>query len=278
VTVALSGATSMLGKRVAKRFSARGRVVSIGRRDDADILIDLRELRAPAATEIRADVMIHCAATFLGTGLDNFVENEIVNAVGCLRITQLAAAMKCRQFIYLSTVSALPENCSGNSYGLSKRHGEENLEIACKEVGIGLTILRITQLYDEAGEARKHQPMLYRIMDSACLDQPFHLFGDSNPVRNFLFVEDLVGVIEGVVDYRVTGAHSVVHPLSYPLSEIVAMAFESFGRTPQIIRCPHKPSIPAVWYPRDTALYDMIHYWPKVDLRKGVDMIRDRMR
>jgi nucleoside-diphosphate-sugar epimerase len=186
--------------------------------------------------------------------------------------------MKCQHLIYVGTVSALPENVRGNSYGLSKRHGEENLELACAELGIDLTILSVTQIYDDLGEARKHQPGFYRIIDCAREGRPFQFFGDKDPLRNLLFVEDLVSVIERVMECRVTGSYAVVHPVSHRFSEIVAMAFEVFGRTACIVRCPDKPAIPSIWYPTDTALYDLIGYWPETDLRTGIAMIRDRMQ
>jgi nucleoside-diphosphate-sugar epimerase len=278
VTVAVSGSASMLGKRIAKRLGARCGVVSVGRHSGSDIVMDLRDPVSATPSGLMAEVMIHCAASFGGNRIEEMIENEVVNAVGCLRIAQLAAAIKCRHLIDVSTISALAENVGGSSYGLSKRHGQENLELACGELGIDLTILSVTQIYDDLGEARKHQPMLYRIIDCARAGRPFQFFGSKDPSRNFLFVEDLVSVIERVMDGRAAGSYAVVHPVSYRLSEIVAMAFEVFGRTAEIVSCPDKPDIPSVWYPADTALYDLINYRPETDLRAGIAMIRDRMQ
>lgn len=267
----------MLGQRIVKRLGASGPIVSVGRRAGSDIVIDLRDSQASSPLT-KAEVMIHCAASFGGNRIEELIENELVNAVGCLRIAQLAAAMRCRHLIYVSTISALAENVRGSSYGLSKRHGQENLELACRELGMDLTSLSATQLYDDLGEARKHQPMLYRIIDYARAGRAFQFFGDKDPLRNFLFVEDLVSVIERVMDCRAAGSYTVVHPISYRFSQIVAMAFEVFGRSPEIVSCPDKPGIPSVWYPADTALYDLINYRPETDLRTGLAMIRDRMQ
>jgi nucleoside-diphosphate-sugar epimerase len=266
----------MLGKRILKRLGARYALVTVGRRAGAGVVMDLRD-PVSVSPSARAEVMIHCAASFGGNRIDELIENELVNGVGCLRIAQLAAAMQCRHLIYVSTVSALDKNVRGSSYGLSKRHGQENLELACGKLGIDLTSLSVTQVYDDLGEARKHQPMLYRIVDCAREGRPFQFFGDRDPVRNLLFVEDLVSVIERVIALPVTGSYAVVHPVSYHFSEIVAMAFEVFGKSAEIVSCPDKPSIPSVWYPQDTALYDLITYRPETDLRTGIAMIRDRM-
>jgi nucleoside-diphosphate-sugar epimerase len=267
----------MLGKRIIQRLGARYALVSVGRRGASDIVMDLGDPVSVTPNGRTADVMIHCAASFGGNRIEEVIENEVVNAVGCLRIAQLAAALRCRHLVYVSTIFALAENVRGRSYGLSKRHGQENLELACGELGMDLTILSVTQVYDDLGEARKHQPILYRIIDCAREGRAFQFFGDQDPLRNLLFVEDLVSVIERVVDRRATGSHAVVHPVSYRFSQIVALAFSVFGRSPNIVRCPDKPSIPSYWYPADTALYDLIGYRPETDLRTGIAMIRDRM-
>ena len=277
MTVAVSGPGSMVGKRILKRLGTRCALLSVGRSNDSDIVMNLAELASPSLSGQTAEVMIHCAASFGGNRIEDLIENEVTNAIGCLRIAQLAAAMKCRHLIYVGTVSALAENVRGNSYGLSKRHGQENLELACAELGIDLTILWVTQLYDDVGEARKHQPTFYRIIDCAREGRPFQFFGDKDPLRNLLFVEDLVSVIECVMERRATGSYAVVHPVSHRFSEIIAMAFEVFDRRVDILHCPDKPAIPSVWYPTDMALYDLIGYRPETELRTGIAMIRDRM-
>ena len=268
----------MVGKRILNRLGTRSRVVTVGRHPDADIVMDLADAIVVPANGRTADTMIHCAASFGGGSIEESIENELVNAVGCLRIAGLAAAMACRHLIYVSSVSACSENLRGNSYGLSKRHGQENLELACLELGINLTTLLVTQLYDDLGEARAHQPGFYRIIDCAREGSPFSFYGHDDPLRNLLFVEDLVSVIERIVDRRVNGSFSVIHPVSYHFSNIVSLAYEVFGRKLKIIRCLDKPDIPAVWYPPpDSALYDGISYQPGTDLRTGIAMIRDRM-
>ena len=268
----------MLGKRIVQRLGARCELVSVGRHGDCDIPMDLGDPVSASPNGGTADVMIHCAASFGGNRIEELIENEVVNAVGCLRIAQLAAEMKCRHLIYISTVGALPENARGSSYGLSKRHGQENLELACGELGMELTSLAVTQIYDDLGEARKHQPTLYRIIDCAREGRTFPLFGDKDPLRNLLFVEDLVSVIERVMDRQATGSYAVVHPVSHRFSQIVDLVFEVFEKSANVLRCPDKPGIPSVHYPADTTLYDLINYRPETDLRTGIAMIRDRMQ
>jgi len=277
MTVAVSGSGSMIGKRLVRRLEPTCTILSVGRGAGSNITMDLESCVSALPAARTTDVVVHCAASFGGKGIEELIANEMVNAVGCLRIAQLAAAMRCRHLVNVSSVFELPENAHKNSYGLSKRHGQENLELACGELGIDLTTLLVTHVYDDLGEARKHQPMFYRIIDCARDGRVFSFFGENDPLRNFLFVEDLVSVIERVIRDRITGGYAVVHPVSYRISQIVDMAFEAFGSNPSVVRCPDKPNIPTVWYPADTTLYGLINYCPETDLRTGIELVRDRM-
>jgi nucleoside-diphosphate-sugar epimerase len=267
----------MIGKRIIRRLSHSCSIISVGRAADAEIAVDLSSPASGLLPPKAADVMIHCAASFAGNRIEELIENELVNAVGCLRIAQIAAAIGCRHLIFLSSVSACQENARGSSYGLSKKHGQENLELACRELKIDLTSLQITQVYDDLGEARRHQPMFYRIIDCARDSRDFAVFGQNDPLRNLLFVEDLVSIIERVMNHRLAGSYNVVHPVSYSISAIAKMVFEVFGANSRVVLCPEKPAIPAVLYPSDTTLYRLIEYEPETDLRTGITLIRDRL-
>lgn len=266
----------MIGRRLADRLVTSRRILTVGRSPGSDIALDLGadEPLDPGSTE--ADVMIHCASAFGSNSIEDSIQNELVNSAGCLRVAQLAALLRCLHLIYLSSISAHPKNSNATSYGLSKRHGRENLELACGVAGIGLTTLSIAQVYDELGDARKHQPLFYHILDCARTGRDFVLFGKNDPLRNLLFIEDLVTVIERVVCRRITGAYNVVHPTSYRISEIAQIAFDVFRAGGSVVRVPEKPDPVSVWYPHDASVFPAIDYEPETDLRSGINLIARR--
>lgn len=265
----------MVGRRLWKRLASRYFVRTTGRIDDTDIFFDLIVDSEPDI-EGSFDVIIHCAASFSGNSVDDMLQNEQVNALGAIRVCRLAERVGCQHILYLSTTSSydVPENGYFGSYGLSKRHGQENIEFFCRRNGLAFTSLLPTQLYDESGEARKHQPFLYHILDSAAAQRSVCLYGSNDPLRNFLFVEDLVKIIELVIEKRVEGVFSCAHPRSYRLSEIVEMAFAVYGGLAKFEFLPEKPDVPTVYFPREDTLYRALNYFPETDLRAGMEMIR----
>ena len=140
----------MVGRRLHRRLSRTSVVKTAGRDEGADVPFDLAVPFVPPANALTFDVVIHCAGSFGGDGLDDAVNNEIVNAVGSLRVAQLAQAVRCRHVISVNSLSICdhPENQYFGSYGLSKKHGHENLAWGCRTLGLEYTALLASQLYD----------------------------------------------------------------------------------------------------------------------------------
>jgi nucleoside-diphosphate-sugar epimerase len=280
VKILLIGNTSMVAKRLRPHLAALGTVLLAGRGTDVDLQCDLETSCQLCGDLNEADIIVHCAASFEGNDLDGAIKNEMVNAVGSFRVAQLAVALHCRHVVYVSSIFSHehPQNGYFGSYGLSKRHGQENLEWACRREGIGCATLHVAQIYDEYGEARKHQPMFYRIMDAAKSGKDVHLFGGTDPERNFVFVEDVAEVVARVVARGITGAHPVVHPVSNRLAEIARHAFDVFGTNGTVLFLKDKPALPNVFVPPRNDLYERIQYAPKTDIVAGIRLIREHLR
>ena len=72
------------------------------------------------------------------------------------------------------------------------------------------------------------------------------LFGSADPVRNFLFVDDLVEIVERIIERQVFGCFACAHPNSYKLSELLTIANEVFGSSSEIHFSKEKKDIPSV--------------------------------
>jgi len=247
--------------------------VPAGRGDRDEIRLDLTSSYTSPENAETFDAIVHCAAAFGGGGLEQAVQNQLTNAVGALRVAQFALDAHCSHVVHISSVSALAENAVQSSYGLSKRHGQECLEWACRETGIAFTALQPSQLYDECGQARKHQPLFYHIIDCARAGRDFTLYGTKDPVRNYLFVHDLVRVIEAVVEKGILGCFPVVHTGFYRVSEIAVAATDVFGKGGKVVRRPDMPDLSDIVFPEDYRIYECTDAWPAVDLREGIGLI-----
>jgi nucleoside-diphosphate-sugar epimerase len=270
------GSTSMIAKRLRDQLTDLGPVRMAGRDEGADVRFDLAADYAPGSHRDTTDVIIHCAAAFEGDEPAAAVRNELVNSVGALRVAQLARDTECQHLVYVSSLFIYdhPQNGYFGSYGLSKRHGQENLEWACRQSGVAYTALMATQIYDEFGEARRGQPLFYRIIDAAKSGNDVTLYGTADPERNFLFLGDFAEIMRRVVTRRITGSHPVLHPKSHRLSEIAQTAFEVFDKGGKVVFQRDKPDIPGVYIPAAGDLSAQIEYTPPTGLATGIELIK----
>jgi len=278
--VLIVGSRSMVGKRLQRRLGPSFSVKTAGRGNTADLTFDLAAPFVPPADAGTFDVVIHCAGAFGANTLDEAVRNETINAVGSLRVAELAHAVGCHHLISVNSISIYnhPENQYFGSYGLSKKHGHENLLWGCEQLGIGYTSLLVSQIYDEYGEARRHQPLLYHIVDCARSGAEVVLFGRVSPRRNFIFIEDVAAVVQGVIEQSVLGTFAVLASESPTLVEVAETAFRVFGTLPRIKRLTDKPDPQTIHLPDDRRIYDRLGWHAATTLESGLALVRDHVR
>lgn len=269
------GSTSTLGKAIAQALTRHGPVQLAGRRE-ANIVFDLSRLDSPVC-EQSFDVVVHAAADFGGAEPDDLVRAEQVNSVGALAACRLAEQCGARHFILLSSRWAAhqAQDPYYGIYALSKRHAEEVVSLYCQSRGMALTILRISQVYDSQAQCRIHQPLLYAIADSAAAGNTVKLYGSNDPRRNYLHVDDLAEICARVAEQRVEGLHNLGHPEDPRLSQIARAAFEAFGQPVDVQFLPDRADIPDLpMFACAHALFERIGYAPKVDIRRGFELMR----
>ncbi|QIB04410.1 NAD(P)-dependent oxidoreductase [Pseudomonas bijieensis] len=269
------GSTSVVGKAVAQALSRCGPVKLAGRRE-ADITFDLSS-PVPCACDEHFDVVVLAAADFGGRQPDDLVRAELVNSVGALAACRLAEQCGARHFILLSSRSACDQTTDPyfGIYSLSKRHAEEVASLYCQERGMALTVLRISQVYDDGGQCRLHQPLLYAIADKAQVGRTVELYGSNDARRNYVHLSDLAEVCARLAERGVAGLYNCGHPESPRLSEIAQAAFEAFGKPVDVRFLPEKSDIPDL-PPFDCAhqLYEQIGFTPRIDVRRGFELMR----
>lgn len=270
------GSTSVIGRALANRCERLGRVDFAGRRQ-AHIFMNLTEWQTLTQTDVFYDVVVHAAADFGGSGDEDLVRAELVNAVGTLNVCRLTRAVGAKHLIILSSLSATykPTNPFYDIYAISKRHSEELAAFYCAKHEIPLTILRPSQVYDAAGACRNHQPFLYFVADKAEAGEDISLHGTHDAVRNYLNLEDLAEVCARVIERHCLGVFSCCYPSSVRLSEVAQAAITAFGRGGKIEFVPDKPDLPDLPASDDFRLYDLIGYSPVTDISAGFRLIRD---
>jgi len=269
--ILITGDSGLIGGELAKSLASKYDIVGISRSAGFDITL------GDSITTLKGnfDTIIHCAASFLDDTIDSMLKNELVNSIGTLNVCKLAAERHCTHFIYTSSIFALNDykNDLNNSYGISKRHGEDNVRLFCGHNKITHTILRFSQIYDDNKKAAKHQKMLYRLIDLITGNQEIVIYGGNNPLRNYIHIDDVVEVIKRVVARNLEGEYCCVHPKS----ETILGLIKTIGhimKTEPIVRLDlSKENIKDIFLPDDLSLYKIINYYPAVDLHEGIKRI-----
>jgi len=273
--ILMVGATSVIGQCAATNLRSIGEVWLAGRRG-ADFHFDLRQWERQPEIEEAFDVVIHVAADFGGGTNDDFVRAEVVNAAGTLSVCRLAQHVQAKHLVLMSSISAAyrPGDPYYGIYALSKRHSEEVAGFFCAERGLPLTVLRPSQVYDAAGECRRHQALLYVMADRAEAGQDINLYGMHDALRNYIYLDDLAEVCCRVVEGTHTGTFALGHPKSVKLSEMANAALAAFGKGGSLRFMADKPDQADLPPIDDNTLYRQIDYWPKVDIGEGFRRIK----
>lgn len=274
--VVIVGGTSSIAKALKPKLAEFCEVITAGRAH-CDITLDLSDSIDNIVFPNDIDVVIHTAAHFAGKSAADIIEAENINVSGTIKLCQAAVSANVKHFIYISSIfsNATPNESNYSVYGISKKHSEELATYYCSLNNLPLTILKPSHLYGLEEGLRKHQPFFYSILDKAKNSEDLTLYGNNDPIRNFLFIEDLTDIIIKVIEQKVTGNFSCTQMNDITYTQIAAAAYKVFGTNGKVSFLNDKPNIPSFNYDKDDALYQKIEFYPQVNLEQGIQKLAD---
>ena len=218
--------------------------------------------------DVNPDIIIHTAAA-----LSNDVEETFeVNVIGTLNICKYAKEKNVQRLILISSLSVYErtENEYFNIYGRTKKQSEEIAEAYCAENNIELTILRLSQVYDDRGIAKANQGMLYYFIDTIKNSHEIAIFGNKNPLRNYIHIDYLTKTIQDVIEKGNSGTYNIMEDKNHTITEIAYMIFDLLKINPTINFLEDKPDIGSVYIPMENQYISDIESIP---LREGIKRI-----
>lgn len=275
--ILIIGNTSTVAKRLFENLKSKYSVFTAGRNDFADVFIDFSTGETNTKKIDSVDIVINCAASFLNNSVENAIINEKINSVGSLMVCELAQNLKAKKIIQLSSISCYDkeENEYFGFYGLSKKHADENIELFCRLNKPDCAILRFSQIYDKNCECKKHQPFLYNILDKAKNNEQIIFWGNKDVERNYIYIDDVVNIIEKIIEKNINGLYPCVYPKTYKISEIADIALKIFNNSKKREFLQDKPNIKTVFIPNDTSIYELIDYYPQINIETGFEEIKN---
>ena len=242
--VLITGNQGFIGSYLKNSLQDSYEIVGFNRAMGSDIT-DYASLKKP---EKEIEVIIHTAAI----ASNDYETSFNSNVIGTLNICRYAKEHGIKRIILLSSIFALDaeDNEYFNSYGQTKKLSEEVALSYCQEHEIKLCILRLAQVYDDARIAIKGQAMLYYFVDTIKNEGKITLFGNKNPLRNYIHIDYLCDVVGEVLTQKQTGTWNIIEEQSHTIAEIAYMIFALLEKKPDINRLIQKPAIASVHIPR----------------------------
>ena len=227
--VLIIGNNSAAGKYIGAALKAEYNVLYGGYSGEFDIFIDL--LSRPQTIQgdqPQVDIIINCAAGFGGSNLDNY-DATVINGASSLKVCMLAEFYGAKNILHISSISSLnkPGDSFYDYYSISKAYGEALLNHWCSKNNFKLTVFRPAQLYDAKGLFKKHQGLLYYIIHQASKGQDIELYGSNDAIRNLLFIDDFVQIVQHAISNDVVGTYNCIGE-TLKISSIAAQSLKRF--------------------------------------------------
>ncbi len=248
-------------------------VLTAGRKD-CDVWLDLDSRIDNTDLFVGIDVVINTAASFGGKRVEDVEQAVRVNVNGPAQLCRLCASAGVKKFVNVSSIFATlpPSSPFYSSYALTKRQGDETLELCAAIEGLPICILRPPRLYGLGEDSRKHQPFLSSIIDKAVRHEEIVFYGRNDARRNFLHLNDLAAIIARVIEGGVTGTYTCIQRDDIRCSQIAAAVIEAFGSRSGFRFDSRMPDIADDDLNGDGLLYDVIGYHPTISFPEGMKM------
>lgn len=271
--VMIIGGQSSVARALISSLRDDVAVVTAGR-EGCDVRLDLDSRIDQADLFAGINVVVNTAASFGGKQIEDVEQAIRVNVSGAAQLCRLCTRAGVRQFVNISSIFAtlLPSSPFYNAYALTKRHGDETLELCAALEGLSICILRPPRLYGIGAAGRKHQPFLSSIIDKATRHEEIVFYGRNDARRNFLHLQDMAAIITRVIDDGVTGTHACIHPDDIRCSQIATAAIEALRSRSSIRFDSEKPDIADDDVSCNGLLYEAIGYRPMISFAKGMQM------
>ena len=268
--VLIVGGNSSLARGLLPALARFAEVVTAGR-SNCDLELDLAgAIHIPNGF----DAVVNTAA-HLGGSTPAALENaEETNVLGLLRLGRACVEAGVGHLVQVSSIFATLPHSSPfhNAYALSKRHGDEALQLQAGMQDLPLTIVRPSQFYGVGEQYRRNQPFLFTLMDRAQVGQDIELWGQRDARRNFIHVQDVAEILARVVLTRTLGFFTCSHPQDLFFSQIALAAVDAFGSGSTIRFLPDKPDTADNIFPFDDALYRALGHAPQITIASGMQM------
>lgn len=126
------------------------------------------------------------------------------------------------------------------SYGVMKLASEKYVAMYAHHHALRTCVLRCANVYGEGQPPNRSQGVIAAFMDRIGRGVPVTLFGDGGIVRDFVYVDDVAGVVLNALGGPAPAVANVGSGVGASLQELVGLLGEVTGREPVVDRRPDR--------------------------------------
>lgn len=296
--VLITGAAGFVGNAIVKELKEKGfEVYTCGKKEKADLpnyfQVDISEkesVKKLSAQMPGIDCVIHSA------GLAHQFKApkepgvfELVNVQGTRNIAEMAAALGCKKFIHISSISVYgdgkPSPCDeeaacepSGDYAASKHGAEIAAREVCRENGMDLTILRLATVYGEGDPGNVLR--LIKLIDGG----KFFWTGKGENSKSLVFNTDAARAcriaaesdLPGVKIYNVTGAPHTMREIVETIAQNLGKKIPRLSLPPGLLKTALKTAgVLPVAGRRARGLAESLKKWQSDDVLSGEKIRRE---
>lgn len=174
--------------------------------------------RLAVAMAGRAPVVIDLAyATVPSTSFGDPVGDFTTNLGAVIRHLDFAKVLGASAYLFISSGGTVYGDSAGvplpedsvtrpvSPYGITKLAGE-HYALMYRRLGLPVMIARPSNIYGPGQQARRGQGMIAAAFAAALAARPLTLFGDGSQLRDYLYIDDFCGALDGILDRGDDGA------------------------------------------------------------------------
>jgi UDP-glucose 4-epimerase len=233
--ILITGGAGFIGSTLADRLLARGDEVlvldnySTARRDNLFSQERLKIIEGSIADALvvksafesfRPEVVVHAAASYKNP--DAWIDDISTNVLGSAHVIKECQRAKVNRLVYFQTALCYglqpeqqpvtldhPINSRGSSYAISKTAGEHYIDLS----GLDFVSLRLANGYGPRNITGPLPTFFHRLSTG----KPCFVMDTR---RDFIYVQDLVNVVEKAVDGKGSGYYHVASGADYSIKEL----------------------------------------------------------
>ncbi len=236
--VVVTGATGLIGSRVAATLSDAHDVWAVSRRPVVVektgiqwVAADLTSPELPSGLPTSADVVVHLAQSehfrdFPDQSLDVFG----VNVASTARLLDWSRRAGVRQFILASSGAVANAAADHSYYVASKRSAEMLAE--CYADAFGVLIIRFYFVY---GPGQRRSMLVPRLVEAVRTGAAIALAGEDGARVNPAYVDDAAGAVVRAIESNVTGPVNVAGPEELTIRTMADVLAQKVGRPARFV-------------------------------------------